>query len=228
MDPDPIGHKPEHPPGQSVWPIGFAIGIACILVGLVISWWVVAIGAAITFVFGFLWIMDLSGHPVGGSPDPAPEPAAPGPSGARHYLGRADDAHRLPEPGHPRARRSDRRSSSRSRRSSSAIDPALPQAVEEAGRPRAARPLSAQRVAHRHVQARPQQRPRMEPHGVHPLQQGRPRRDRASRSSPTAAPHLGCPVQPLGLVQQAQRKTINGSTPAPARRDDAHPRGLRL
>jgi quinol---cytochrome c reductase iron-sulfur subunit, bacillus type len=85
VDPDPIGHKPEHPPGQSVWPIGFAIGIACILVGLVISWWVVAIGGAITFVFGFLWIMDLSGHPVGGAPEAAPEPAAPGPAGARHY-----------------------------------------------------------------------------------------------------------------------------------------------
>jgi quinol---cytochrome c reductase iron-sulfur subunit, bacillus type len=85
VDPDPIGHKPEHPPGQSVWPIGFAIGIACILVGLVISWWVVAIGGAITLVFGVLWIMDLSGHPVGGGPDAAPEPAAPGPGGARHY-----------------------------------------------------------------------------------------------------------------------------------------------
>ena len=86
MDQDPIGHQPEHPPGQSVWPIGFAIGIACILVGLVISWWVVAIGAAITLVFGFLWIMDLSGHPVGGSGAPPAEPAVPGPSGtARHH-----------------------------------------------------------------------------------------------------------------------------------------------
>jgi Rieske Fe-S protein len=90
VDPDPIGHKPEHPPGQSVWPIGFAIGIACILVGLVISWWVVAIGAAITLVFGLLWIMDLSGHPVGGSGASATEPAVPGPSGtARHHTAEA-------------------------------------------------------------------------------------------------------------------------------------------
>jgi Rieske Fe-S protein len=84
VDQDPIGHKPEHPPGQSVWPIGFAIGIACVLVGLVISWWVVAIGGAITIVFGALWLIDLAGHPAArrASAEPAPPP---GPSGARHY-----------------------------------------------------------------------------------------------------------------------------------------------
>lgn len=86
MDQDPIGHKPEHQPGQSVWPIGFAIGIACVLVGLVISWWVVAIGGAITIVFGFLWLSDLAGHPVARRPAAAPAPAQPGPPGAaRHY-----------------------------------------------------------------------------------------------------------------------------------------------
>ena len=83
MDQDPIGHKPEHPPGQSVWPIGFAIGIACVLVGLVISWWVVAIGGAIALVFGALWLSDLSGHPILPAASAEPDPA-PGPSGARH------------------------------------------------------------------------------------------------------------------------------------------------
>src|SRR5262249_7686086 len=28
----------QHLPGASLWPIGFALGIACVLVGLVISW----------------------------------------------------------------------------------------------------------------------------------------------------------------------------------------------
>ena len=82
MDPEPSGHKPET--GQSVWPIGFAIGVACVLVGLVISWWVVAIGGAITIFFAFLWIADLSGHPIA-QRSAESAPAQPGASGARHY-----------------------------------------------------------------------------------------------------------------------------------------------
>jgi quinol---cytochrome c reductase iron-sulfur subunit, bacillus type len=86
VDPAPLRHKPEHPPGQSVWPIGFAIGIACVLVGLVISWWVVAIGGAITILFAVLWLSDLAGHPIAGGASAEPEPAAAGPPGtaARH------------------------------------------------------------------------------------------------------------------------------------------------
>ena len=44
-----------HLPGPSLWPIGFAIGVACLLLGLVISWIVAAIGAVLAVVFGFLW-----------------------------------------------------------------------------------------------------------------------------------------------------------------------------
>jgi Rieske Fe-S protein len=51
--------KPHLPP-PSLWPIGFAIGIACILTGLVVSWIAAAVGAAIALVFGFLWIRDLT------------------------------------------------------------------------------------------------------------------------------------------------------------------------
>ena len=36
-----------HASGPSIWPIGFAIGVACLLLGLVISWIVAAIGAII-------------------------------------------------------------------------------------------------------------------------------------------------------------------------------------
>ncbi len=73
-----------------MWPIGVAIGISCVLAGLIISWWVVAIGGAITIIFGALWLMDLSGHPVASRAD-APPPATPSgpPASARHYEGPA-------------------------------------------------------------------------------------------------------------------------------------------
>ena len=48
-------HDTPHPPGPSLWPIGFAIGVACLLLGLVISGIVAAIGAVLAVVFGFLW-----------------------------------------------------------------------------------------------------------------------------------------------------------------------------
>jgi Rieske Fe-S protein len=54
--------RPDHPhvPGPSLWPVGFALGIAALLVGLVVSWVIVAAGAAIAVIFGFLWVRDLS------------------------------------------------------------------------------------------------------------------------------------------------------------------------
>jgi Rieske Fe-S protein len=80
VDPEQGQHKPEVP-GPSVWPIGVAVGIACVLVGLVISWWIVAIGGAITLVFGFLWLRGISGDGAGKTP-PAPPPAEKGPPAA--------------------------------------------------------------------------------------------------------------------------------------------------
>jgi quinol---cytochrome c reductase iron-sulfur subunit, bacillus type len=54
-----------HVPAPSLWPIGFAIGVACVLVGLVVSPTALIVGGLITLVFGFLWIRDvLSSHPV--------------------------------------------------------------------------------------------------------------------------------------------------------------------
>jgi menaquinol-cytochrome c reductase iron-sulfur subunit len=89
VDPQQGERKPE-PPGPSVWPIGVAVGVACLLVGLVISWWIVAIGGGITLVFGFLWLSDLSGHPVvakAPAPPPPPKPGPPPPE--RRYEGPA-------------------------------------------------------------------------------------------------------------------------------------------
>ena len=54
------GHDTPHVPGPSLWPIAFAIGVACLLVGLVISWMVAALGAVIAVVCGFLWAREVT------------------------------------------------------------------------------------------------------------------------------------------------------------------------
>ncbi len=51
--------KPHLPP-PSLYPIGFAIGIACVLTGLVVSWIAAAVGAVVALVFGFLWVRDVT------------------------------------------------------------------------------------------------------------------------------------------------------------------------
>ncbi len=52
------GDRP-HPPGPSLYPIGFAAGVACILVGLIVNPMIIApVGAVIAVVFGFLWARD--------------------------------------------------------------------------------------------------------------------------------------------------------------------------
>ncbi|HKU56365.1 MAG TPA: Rieske 2Fe-2S domain-containing protein [Gaiellaceae bacterium] len=60
-------HEEPHLPPPTLWPIGFAIGIVVVLVGLVIDPELISsIGAAIAIVFGFLWARDataeLRGH----------------------------------------------------------------------------------------------------------------------------------------------------------------------
>jgi menaquinol-cytochrome c reductase iron-sulfur subunit len=49
-----------HLPAPSLWPVGFAAGIACLLVGLVVSELVAVIGAVLAVIFGFLWIRDVT------------------------------------------------------------------------------------------------------------------------------------------------------------------------
>jgi menaquinol-cytochrome c reductase iron-sulfur subunit len=55
------GQGKPHLPPPSLWPIGFAIGIVCILVGLIVSWAAAAVGVVVTVVFGFLWVRDVTG-----------------------------------------------------------------------------------------------------------------------------------------------------------------------
>jgi len=68
----------EHPhlPGPSLWPVGFAVGVVVVLVGLIVSWLITGIGALIALAFGFLWVRDLtSGTALVEAPDVAPESA---------------------------------------------------------------------------------------------------------------------------------------------------------
>jgi len=67
------GHDTPHLPGPSLWPIGFAIGVACLLLGLVISWVVALIGAVLAVVFGLLWARDVTRDVRGEVPDIEPE-----------------------------------------------------------------------------------------------------------------------------------------------------------
>ena len=72
-----------HVPAPSLWPVGFAIGVVCLLLGLVLgSWTIVAVGAALAIAFGYLWVRDLTRDmrpadaPAPGTDVAASEPAA--------------------------------------------------------------------------------------------------------------------------------------------------------
>jgi menaquinol-cytochrome c reductase iron-sulfur subunit len=57
---EPHGEESPHVPPPTLWPVGFAIGIAVLLVGLVVSNVAVVVGAVLAIVFGFLWVRDLT------------------------------------------------------------------------------------------------------------------------------------------------------------------------
>jgi Rieske Fe-S protein len=63
-----------HVPGPSLWPVGFAVGVVVLLVGLIISWYIAAVGALVALAFAFLWIRDLTaGTALVHVPEVAPE-----------------------------------------------------------------------------------------------------------------------------------------------------------
>jgi Rieske Fe-S protein len=83
-------------PSPSLWPVGFAVGIVCVLVGLVVSWWVAAVGAALALIFGFLWAREV----VTGRELPGPPPDEPTGDGAPAIPANVGDAAMAaPEPG---------------------------------------------------------------------------------------------------------------------------------
>jgi len=62
-----------HVPPPSLWPVGFAVGIATLLVGLVVNPKLIApIGAVITVLFAFLWVRDVM-RERSGAPQVEPE-----------------------------------------------------------------------------------------------------------------------------------------------------------
>jgi Rieske Fe-S protein len=67
------GPDTPHTPGPSLWPIGFAIGVAFLLLGLVISWIIALIGAVLAVVFGLLWAGGVTREVRGEVPEIAPE-----------------------------------------------------------------------------------------------------------------------------------------------------------
>jgi len=76
------GDGSPHVPAPTLWPVGFAVGIAVLLVGVVLGWLIVAIGAAIAALFGFLWIREVTRPVRAAEPPAAPEPPTrPAPGG---------------------------------------------------------------------------------------------------------------------------------------------------
>ncbi|HXV02381.1 MAG TPA: hypothetical protein VFP24_02300 [Gaiellaceae bacterium] len=67
------GDNGPHTPAPSIWPVGFAVGIACILAGLVVSRVAVIVGVVIAVVFGVLWARDS----MRGASTPPPEEDVP-------------------------------------------------------------------------------------------------------------------------------------------------------
>ena len=74
MTDEPNPHDEPHLPSPTLWPIGFAIGVAVALVGLIINpLYLSTLGAVIAVVFGVLWARaataDLRGRPVEVEPE---------------------------------------------------------------------------------------------------------------------------------------------------------------
>ncbi|MFN2468253.1 MAG: Rieske 2Fe-2S domain-containing protein [Gaiellaceae bacterium] len=93
------GDDKPHLPPPSLWPIGFAVGVACLLVGLVVSFPVgFGIGAAITALFGFLWVRDVMRGHASPPPAPAAEPHVPVEAGPAPLPTEGKDAMPKPSP----------------------------------------------------------------------------------------------------------------------------------
>jgi Rieske Fe-S protein len=58
---DPVEREEAHLPGPSIGPVGFAVGVVVVLVGLIVNpLWISTIGAAIAVISGILWAREAS------------------------------------------------------------------------------------------------------------------------------------------------------------------------
>src|SRR4029453_2501968 len=76
------GDEKPHLPSPSIWPVGFAVGIACMLAGIVVSTPAVIVRAVISLFFGALWAGDAMKPPRAPEPTPADQRAAAAMAGA--------------------------------------------------------------------------------------------------------------------------------------------------
>ena len=63
-----------HLPSPTIWPFAFAGAVALILLGLIVSLTITAIGVVLAVVFGFLWIRDVT-RDLRSEPEPVEAPA---------------------------------------------------------------------------------------------------------------------------------------------------------
>jgi Rieske Fe-S protein len=63
-----------HLPSPTIWPFAFAGAVALILLGLIVSLTITAIGVVLAVVFGFLWIRDVT-RDLRAEPEPVEAPA---------------------------------------------------------------------------------------------------------------------------------------------------------
>ena len=60
---DPAEHGRPHLPAPTIGPVGFAVGVVVILVGLIVSpLWISTIGAVIAVIFAFVWAREATGE----------------------------------------------------------------------------------------------------------------------------------------------------------------------
>ena len=90
------GHGSANEPTPTIWPVGFAVGIACIFIGLILSKIILVVGAVITAIFGFLWIRDATSG-LRTAAQPADEGTEPSTSAPPIRADRGRPA--MPEPG---------------------------------------------------------------------------------------------------------------------------------
>jgi Rieske Fe-S protein len=77
---DPNGHDRPHLPTPTFWPIGFGVGIAILLTGLIVGPYIILLGAILTVAFGALWVRDLTTDMRGADvPEAEPERRQPSP-----------------------------------------------------------------------------------------------------------------------------------------------------
>jgi Rieske Fe-S protein len=69
---EPDHEEPEqHLPTPTILPFAFAAGIALVLVGLIINWWLAVAGGVLALLFGFAWIREVT-RDVRAAPEPEP------------------------------------------------------------------------------------------------------------------------------------------------------------